>query len=65
MKVEIALNTYTNVSLDKTLKILNECSKKPFEKATPIPSVVNHSIEFYSHEQAKIFKPSCVVVVNI
>jgi phenylpropionate dioxygenase-like ring-hydroxylating dioxygenase large terminal subunit len=55
MKVEIALNTYTNVSLDKTLKILNECSKKPFEKATPIPSVVNHSIEFYSHEQAKIF----------
>ncbi len=62
MKTEIAQNYYTNVSLDKSLKILQECSKKPFEKATPIPSVVNHSIEFYNHEQAKIFNKEWICI---
>ena len=62
MKTEIALNTYTNVSLDKSLKILQECSKNSFEKATPIPSVVNHSIEFYNHEQAKIFNKEWICI---
>ncbi|MEC7596333.1 MAG: Rieske 2Fe-2S domain-containing protein, partial [Pseudomonadota bacterium] len=62
MKTEIAQNAYTNVSLDQSLKILKECSKKPFEKATPIPSVVNHSIEFYNHEQAKIFNKEWICI---
>jgi len=62
MKTVIEQNAYTNVSLDKSLKILQECSKKPFEKATPIPSVVNHSIEFYNHEQAKIFNKEWICI---
>ena len=55
MTIKADANTYTNSSLNDALKQLSESSKKPFDEAAPIPPIVNHSINFYNHEQARIF----------
>jgi len=62
MKTEIDLNTNTNASLDSVIERLNEASKKTFEKSTPIPSTVNHSVQFYNHEQERIFNQEWICI---
>ena len=62
MKTEIDLNTNTNASLDSVIKRLIKASKKPFEKSTPIPSAVNHSVQFYNHEQERIFNQEWICI---
>ena len=62
MKTEISLNTYSNDPLNRVLKKLQEVSEKPFEKATPIPSAVNHSVKFYNHEQERIFNQEWICI---
>ena len=62
MKEKIYSNHYTNISLDSIIKILNESSKKSFKNATPIPAAVNHSVEFYNHEQDHIFNQEWICI---
>ena len=62
MKTEIDLNTNTNLSLDSVIKRLSKASNKPFEKSTPIPSALNHSVKFYNHEQERIFNQEWICI---
>ena len=64
MKTEIDLNIYTNIALESSLKLIKDYSKKPFEEAIPIPSALNHSIEFYNHEQSKIFNQEWICIAR-
>jgi len=64
MKTEIDLNIYTNIALESSLKLIQDYSKKPFEEASPIPSALNHSIEFYNHEQSKIFNQEWICIAR-
>ena len=64
MKTEIDLNIYTNIALESSLKLIKDYSKKPFEEATPIPSALNHSVEFYNHEQSKIFNKEWICIAR-
>ncbi len=62
MKTEVDANTYTNASLNESLKQLKESAQKPFEEATPIPPIVNHSINFYNREQSRIFNQEWICI---
>jgi len=62
MKFEVALNTYTNASLETSIKKLQECASKSFELANPIPPVINQSIQFYNREQDRIFNQEWICI---
>ena len=62
MKIEPALNTYTNKSLNESLGSLQECSSQSFEESSPIPPSINHSIHFYNHEQDRIFNREWICI---
>ena len=62
MKIEPALNTYTNKSLNESLGSLQECSSQSFEESSPIPPSINHSIHFYNHEQDRIFNQEWICI---
>jgi len=62
MKIESVLNTYTNKSLNESLRSLQECSSQSFEESSPIPPSINHSIHFYNHEQDRIFNQEWICI---
>ena len=62
MKIEPVLNTYTNESLNESLRSLQECSSQSFEESSPIPPSINHSIHFYNHEQDRIFNQEWICI---
>ena len=62
MKIEPVLNTYTNKSLNESLRSLQECSSQSFEESSPIPPSINHSIHFYNHEQDRIFNQELICI---
>ena len=62
METKIYQNHHSNASLDSVVKMLNESAKKSFEDATPIPAAVNHSVEFYNHEQDRIFNQEWICI---
>ena len=62
MKIEPVLNTYTNKSLNESLRSLQECSSQSFEESSPIPPSINHSIHFYNHEQDRIFNQEWICI---
>lgn len=62
MKIEPVLNTYTNESLNESLRSLQECSSQSFEESSPIPPAINHSIHFYNHEQDRIFNQEWICI---
>ena len=62
MKIEPVLNTYTNKSLNESLRSLQECSSQSFEESSPIPPSIIHSIHFYNHEQGRIFNQEWICI---
>ena len=62
MKIESVLNTYTNKSLNESLRSLQEYSSQSFEESSPIPPSINHSIHFYNHEQDRIFNQEWICI---
>tara|TARA_B110000305_G_scaffold60218_1_gene66781 strand:- start:190 stop:1368 length:1179 start_codon:yes stop_codon:yes gene_type:complete len=62
MDTKINLNSHSNASLNSVIKTLNTSAQRPFELSTPIPAAVNHSIEFYNHEQEQIFNKEWICI---
>ena len=62
MTIKADANSYTNSSLNDALKQLSESAKKSFDEATPIPPIVNHSINFYNLEQTRIFNKEWICI---
>ncbi len=44
-----------NAELRKMLAALHAAGEQPFDRANPIPAIVNHSAEFFEHERKAVF----------
>ncbi len=55
-------NLHTAVRLDEALRRLREAASKPFDRATPIPPVLNHSEAYYEHELRAVFMQEWICV---
>jgi choline monooxygenase len=64
MSLEVYLNHYSNSPLKSVIKAIDESAKKSFEEASPIPAAANHSVEFYNHEQERIFNQEWICIAR-
>ena len=55
-------NYHSNTPLATVLAQLWERASQPFESAQPIPAAVNHSTEFFQHEQQRVFMQEWICV---
>jgi choline monooxygenase len=62
MDLKTFLNKHSSEPVERVVSMLNISAQTPFEKSTPIPSAANHSIEFYNHEQYKIFNQEWICI---
>jgi len=62
MKNNGLLSGHTDLKLNEVLAKLKLVAETPFENAIPIPAAVNHSQEFFNHEQKSIFMKEWICV---
>ena len=64
MHSEVFLISHSDSSLEGVLKKLQKVANISFEKATPVPLVVNLSSEFYNQEHIKYLRKNGFVLVE-
>ena len=62
MKNNGLFSGHTDLKLNEVLAKLQLVAETPFENAIPIPAAVNHSQEFFNHEQKSIFMKEWICV---
>ncbi|WP_120501746.1 aromatic ring-hydroxylating dioxygenase subunit alpha [Roseovarius sp. EL26] len=62
MENNTRFNGHTDKPLSDVLNELRVAADRPFEAARPIPAAVNHSSEFYGHEQKTVFMKEWICI---